>query len=326
MHRDPTHIPAASFDLSDWTHLSVSGSEAANFLHNFCTADVKALRPGDIREAFIPDIKGRILGHGLILSTDADEFRLIAVPRASQTLLPHFQKYLLGADANFEDVEPSQGLLCCVGDNVPDILATAFGSSAPLENDKGKWVETDAGRLFLASAPLTLLPTVLLLGSRDAVASFRESLPAEMMAFGIPELFELLRIEAGFPWHGRDISDANLAQEAGRTKQAINFQKGCYLGQEPIARLDAMGHTNRELRGLLFPNVPAQAGDAVLHQGQQIGTITSAMQAPEQERTVALAMLKTKHAEPGTELVVQTANGESPALVYWPDLGSVATS
>ena len=64
------------------------------------------------------------------------------------------------------------------------------------------------------------------------------------------EVWTALRIEAGLPVFGVDISDDNLAQEVGRTKTAISFTKGCYLGQEPIARLDALGHVNRELRSL----------------------------------------------------------------------------
>jgi hypothetical protein len=134
-------------------------------------------------------------------------------------------------------------------------------------------------------------------------------------------VFEALRIEAGFPRYGVDITDDNIAQEAGRTRQAISFTKGCYLGQEPIARLDAMGHVNRELRGVRLADGPVPLPmSAVFDEGggQQVGTITSAALSYADNKPVALAMLKTHATRPGTNVQVRLGeSGAQEGTVFW---------
>ena len=127
-------------------------------------------------------------------------------------------------------------------------------------------------------------------------------------------VFEALRIEAGFPLYGVDISEDNIAQEAGRTKQAISFTKGCYLGQEPIARLDAMGHVNRELRGMRLAEGPVPRGQTPVFDesgAQQVGTITSAAMSYADNKPVALAMLRAQATRPGTSVRVRHADQET---------------
>jgi hypothetical protein len=121
------------------------------------------------------------------------------------------------------------------------------------------------------------------------------------------EAFHPLRIAAGFPLHGIDVSAENLAQEAARTERAISFTKGCYLGQEPIARIDALGHVNRVLCRLqVASGTPPQPGDEVADVARQaVGAITSAARVPGTDMSVALAMLRTTYRQPGTQVVVR---------------------
>jgi folate-binding protein YgfZ len=130
-----------------------------------------------------------------------------------------------------------------------------------------------------------------------------------------------LRIEAGLPIYGVDLTDENLAQEAARTGDVISFTKGCYLGQEPIARIDAMGHVNRELRSLRI------SGDSIPSPGARVfsdaagsaaaGTVTSAAFSFGSNSPVAMALLRSSAAKPGTPVFVEVDGSLTPATVFW---------
>jgi folate-binding protein YgfZ len=136
------------------------------------------------------------------------------------------------------------------------------------------------------------------------------------------DVWTAIRIEAGLPLYGVDITDDNLAQEVGRTKSAISFTKGCYLGQEPIARIDAMGHVNRELRGLRLSSGPIPAaGSSVFADPsgtQVIGTVTSVAISYRTEMPVAIAVLRLNALTPGTQVWVKTDRQNVSATVFWP--------
>jgi folate-binding protein YgfZ len=134
--------------------------------------------------------------------------------------------------------------------------------------------------------------------------------------------FHALRIEAGMPLYGIDISEDNLAQEVGRTKQAISFTKGCYLGQEPIARIDALGHVNRELCGLKLSTGSAPPpGRAVNSEdgSKEIGSITSSVLSPLDNTPFALAYLKSQYLTPGTRVSIPIDDASIPATVFQPE-------
>jgi len=131
-----------------------------------------------------------------------------------------------------------------------------------------------------------------------------------------PDTADVLRIEAGVPLHGRDVSADNLPQEVGRDDRAINFVKGCYLGQETVARIDALGHVNKLLKGLMMPEGPVPpVGAAIEAAGKTVGTITSAAFSPGWGRAVALAYVRASHAAEGTELRVLVETSALAAVV-----------
>ena len=116
-----------------------------------------------------------------------------------------------------------------------------------------------------------------------------------------PEVFEVLRIEAGTPVFGKDITEKNLPQEIGRDARAINFVKGCYLGQETVARLDALGHVNQILRGLVFePGALARSPVHLESEGKNVGVASSCAFSPVRNAPVALVIVRTSQMAPGT--------------------------
>ncbi len=146
-------------------------------------------------------------------------------------------------------------------------------------------------------------PGWTLVGPRDWIAQCQASLLASGALAGTAALFEQLRIEAGFPHYGVDLSEANLAQEANRTSRAISFQKGCYLGQEPIARIDALGHVNRALCSVITtgPSTIPYGADvfASAEANEPAGQLSSATAWPVTGQTIGIGMLRRELAVEG---------------------------
>jgi aminomethyltransferase len=130
------------------------------------------------------------------------------------------------------------------------------------------------------------------------------------------ESFETLRIEAGIPRYGVDVAETNVVLESG-LDEAISYTKGCYIGQEIIARIHWRGHVAKQLAGVLFEtDAPVQVGAQLVSRadGKEAGRITSAVASPQLNRTIALAMIRYAYLAPGTELQL-VAEGEAPAHV-----------
>lgn len=166
-------------------------------------------------------------------------------------------------------------------------------------------------------------PGLRLVGAlADRAAVLAESREVAGLVEVTPEAFEVLRIEGGFPLFGRDLTAENLPQEVARDAKAINFVKGCYLGQETVARIDALGHVNKLLRGLQLPGAvdPPAPGSVIEGDGKSVGTITSAAYSPGWGCVVALGYLRRSHAAAGTTVrVVGQAEG-SPVEAVARDL------
>ena len=143
------------------------------------------------------------------------------------------------------------------------------------------------------------------------------------------QAFETARIEAGIPRFGLDMDETNLPLECGIGSRAVSYNKGCYIGQEVINRIHTLGHVNRELRGLRLADdlksLP-QRHDKLFHNGKEIGYITSAVKSPTLDALVApklqnkggniaLGYVRREANQIGTELVLQTAGGESSAKI-----------
>lgn len=311
---------AIAFPLADWTVVELSGSDARKFLHNFCTNEINKLDDGKTCEAFVCDLKGKILAHVLVLALPG-KLVLLGTPGSATALVPHLTKYLLDADVTIRDQSDQMRVLCLQGDQLEEQIQIACGETIPV--GPGSCGQAANPPVIVAGAHCVPEPGVFLLGDADAIARFQSALSPDVVTQGSAELFDLFRIAAGFPLHGKDITSDDLAQNAARTPQAISFTKGCYLGQEPIARLDALGHTNRELRGVLIESGTWSPGDKLFSSEKEAGTLTSVATLPASGRTIALAMVRTKLANPGTKLTAQRAGETAQATIVWPASGTV---
>jgi folate-binding protein YgfZ len=308
--------PEALFvDRSDRGRLDVLGPDRAKFLHNLTTNDVKKLAVGRGQEAFVTSLQGKTLGYVSLLASD-DRIVLRTDPGALPGLLPHLEKYGV-----FDEVtlEPSSSFEFHLAGEGADELLRRAGGEPPDEGDLSHRMTRVGDVPVLAVRESPFGQTGLsLIGEAGASGRVRDALrEAGLLRELDPGADEAMRIEAGTPAFGRDVTADNLPQEVGRDARAISFVKGCYLGQETVARIDALGHVNKLLKGLILPvgSAVPEAGAALEADGKAVGKVTSSSHSPGRSAPVALGYVRTSHATPGTALRVLLADGAAEAVV-----------
>ncbi|HEV7221460.1 MAG TPA: glycine cleavage T C-terminal barrel domain-containing protein [Pirellulales bacterium] len=293
---------AGLVDLSARTRVELRGDDRAAFLHNLCTNEIRKLPPGAGCEAFLADARGHLLFH-VFVHCRPDSLLLETVPGQDERLLAHLDRYLIREKVELAGRGEATAELLVAG---PRAAAALQGlADGPLPGGRLANVELKlAGRAALvAGIDLTQPGGFLLICDRaDAEAIWRALVEAGVRPCG-QQAFEIARIEAGFPWFGVDLSDKNLPQEAARDRQAISFVKGCYIGQETVARIDALGHVNKTLVGVKFSgaSVP-KAGTELTAGAQAAGQVTSACYSPRLQAPLALAWVRRGNSEPGALL------------------------
>ncbi len=295
----------AFFDVSDRTQIEVTGSDRVRFLHSFTSNDIKRLKPGLGCETFVTNIKGKVVAHVFAFCRE-NSIWLDGTPGQSDAIISHLKKFVLIDDVQFHPRGQEMGELYVTGPLATQLLQ--------LEDQLqvGDHIQREDRAIDIRRVDLLRVSGYLMSIPSDQIDSVKQGLAAVGIAEGSAELFEALRIEAGYPKYGLDITDDNLAQEVARTKQCISFNKGCYLGQETIARLDSLGHTNRELRRLALETLtPPQAGTVIYDASgtTEVGTITSSAidlgKSPTDAKiAIALGLLKQTACVPGTEVSI----------------------
>ncbi len=306
-------------DRSDRDRLVLSGPDRVKFLNNLCTNDVKRLRPGDGCEAFVTSPQGKLLAWISIHDCD-DHLLLRADPDGLSLALPHFAKYGVFDDVELENIR----------DETFEIHFTGIGTDAVLEHILRHGIAPDSRDLATVAQESSLgeitliresplgLAGVTVIGPSAWREEFLSGVVARMPVGSRPltrDEVEGLRIAAGTPRFGADATTDHLPQEIARDTKAISFVKGCYLGQETVARLDALGHVNKILRRVVVSEGTPPAVETKLLAGDlPVGTITSSGRSPINDRACALAVIKVKPAPPGTLLTWDGGQGHVALL------------
>ncbi|HEY4428785.1 MAG TPA: glycine cleavage T C-terminal barrel domain-containing protein [Solirubrobacteraceae bacterium] len=288
------------FDRSERGKLALSGPGAAEFLNGQVTNEVAGLAPGEGCYAAFLTHKGKMLGDLRILAVGsqpdgAGVELLLDTERASlQALFDMIRRYKVGFDVELHKRTLERGLLSLIG---PDAAAIAGAERLPDPEHSNEPVEigsitalatrTDVGVDLICDAAET---STLAAALRD-----RGAAPVSERAV------ECLRIERGRPRFGVDVDETVIPQEAGINERAVSFTKGCYVGQETVARLHYRGRPNRHLRGLRLSE-PAGAGEELLLGERAVGRLGSSTTSP-RLGTIGLALVR-REAGPGTVLAV----------------------
>jgi folate-binding protein YgfZ len=283
----------AVVDRSERGKLALSGPEAKDFLHGQVTNDVERLAPGDGCYAAFLTHKGKMLGDLRILDT-GDELLLDCERVALQELFNMIRRFKLGRDVELHKRTLERGLLSLIG---PD--ARRIAGAAGLPETEHAHAEARIG-----GATVRLIATDLGIDVLCA-ADDTEPVGAALIAAGaVPATeaaAEVRRVETGRPRYGVDLGDGVIPQEAGLNERAVSFEKGCYVGQETVARLHFRGKPNRHLRGLRLSG-PAEPGDTLRLGEKEVGRLASVVESP-RFGTIALAIVR-RQAQPGDTVAV----------------------
>lgn len=269
---------AFCFD-SKFRIVEMTGADRASFLHNFCTADIKKLANGESTEAFVLSLKGKTLAMIQVLCLE-DSLAVVVRESDVEGLVAHLSKYLITEKVEIIERSDYQIAVC------------SFVCTDPSIGSGFAYNLSDNARLFITTE------------SEKAKAAFSSLGKTECST----DVIEMVRVETGFPYSDFDVSPDHLAQEFNRDQTAISYEKGCYLGQETVARLDALGHTNRSfVRATVHSevetgNAPA-VGDQLFVDEKKVATVSSVAFSPEHQSQMILATVRKPNHKPGSELL-----------------------
>jgi folate-binding protein YgfZ len=281
--------------------------------------DTASLRPGEGRYTTFLTHKGKLVAD-FVVYADTEAYLLDMEPQVVHPFIEAIAHFVISEDVTFTDESALWGLLSLQGPQAADLLARAFSPQVPELVPFAHTRCTLAGHVvhlirrshtgvlgYQLLAPLEALPALW-----EALWQHREA--CAVQAVGL-ETLDVLRIEAGMPLYGRDMTDDTIPIEAN-LEHAISYTKGCYIGQEVIARLEARGHVNRKLVGLLLRGaVLPKDGATIVAADREVGWVTSATYSPARQQNIALGYVRRECWEPGTALEIATPEAPISATV-----------
>ena len=295
---------AVLIDLSHRGQVELTGPDAAALLHNLSTNDIKNLSPGRTCEFFLTTNKARVVAHGFahrLLPASPPVLWLDLDPGSAGKVLAHLNHFLVSEQVEIADHSGSVAQFHLCGPLAAQVMNASVPSLPSLELMQ----HVNVHSLRVGRHDRLGLPGYDLFCPKDEAGKLRERLAGAGATIASLEAFNILRIEAGVPEDGIDIDAERFVVEVGRTKEAICYTKGCYLGQEPIVMARDRGHLNRILLGLkVNAPEPLPSGTKLLHNGQEVGQVTSSVWSPLMGSVIALAYIKRGSQEPGTNVQV----------------------
>ncbi|HLL72739.1 MAG TPA: aminomethyltransferase family protein [Pyrinomonadaceae bacterium] len=322
---------AGLIDFSARGRIEVGGAEAVQFLNGLITNDVKTLAAGTWMHAAFPNVQGRLLASVRVARAGEEvSFLIDTEPATHEKVFQTLQRFTLAGDFRVIDVSAETVQLSLQGAGARAILESVLGNAHAQIGDQRQQQQSAFYVSWREAHPLTILRAThtgedgydLICDARHATVLWEALVGAGAHACGF-DAFEVLRVEAGEPRHGVDVTDANVVLEAGREEEAVSYTKGCYIGQEIIARIHWRGHVAKRLAGLMLEG-DMELDDATTAidgarvrsaDGKEIGRVTSSVFSPRLGRRIALCILKYDYLEPDTQVLVVSGEVEGAARV-----------
>lgn len=308
---------AGVLDLGFRGRFCLTGADRTRLLHGQVTNDVEGLaRFRGCYAAFVTN-KGRMQADAFIYAL-ADELLVDVEPGRTRPLLERLEHYIVADDVQVVDVAPFYGLLSVQGPRAAAVVARLGLPQPPALLEVAHAPDPAIGDLYVARNPRTGSDGFDLFVPLDAQAMVLDKLVSAARDEGGAtagfDAFDLARIEAGLPRFGADMDEANLPPEAGIEARAISYAKGCYIGQEVIARIRTYGQVAKALRGLRLPadlpQLPTK-GAKLTRDGREVGYVTSAARSPA-AGNIALGYVRRECNTPGTRLTLASPAGDIP--------------
>ncbi len=325
-------------DLSARGRILVSGSEAVQFLNGLITNDMKTLAENSWMRAAFPNVQGRLIASVRVTrlkDEGTDQTTSAGMPRrglrlnASPTflidteaathdrVLKTIERFTLAGDFRVTDITSETALLTVQGERASALISSVLGEKATtLAPNAAMQVAWQQSELTVIRATHTWEDGFDLIASSEQASSLWDALcNAGAHPVGYDAL-EILRIEAGVPRYGVDMDEANVVTEVA-LDDAVSYTKGCYVGQEIIARIKYRGHVAKKLSGLVFDEVAQMEAGALIKSAddKEIGRITSLTYSPHLGRSIAMGYLKYDYLAPNTNVKVISGDAELAAVV-----------
>lgn len=304
---DPTAEARAAFESGvvreqpARARLAVRGPDRREFVNRMCTNDVRRVTPDAGIAAALTNAKGRLLDL-VRVAERGEELLLLGSDSQGPALRAWLEKHVVMEELEIAEFAGRESSLLAFGPGAEEAVRAVAGTApAPVDGGfgvaRGRFEGADL--LLLGSGPAPLEGIELLAPPAVAGALFGRLADAGLAPIG-EEAWRQVRIEAGIPAHGREIHDNANPLEAG-LRGAVSFEKGCYIGQEVVARLNSYAKVQRHLVGVKFPaGVDPAAVHEIFWDLLRVGNASSATASPRLGATVALAFVKTDYASPGT--------------------------
>ena len=308
-------------DLSNRGRILVTGTEAVQFLNGLITNDMKTLAEHSWMPAAFPNVQGRLIASTRVVRLQDEgrdrkvspAFMIDTEAATHASVLKNIERFTLAGDFHVTDVTSQTALISIQGRKAERILRGVLGDAAVAVQGSEVCVIND---VTVMRASHTGEVGFDLIANAEHAPDLWDSLQAAGAQPIGYEALEILRIEAGVPRYGIDMDETNVVTETG-LDEAVSYTKGCYVGQEIIARIKYRGHVAKKLSGLLFAEgVAAEAGATIKStDGKDIGRITSFTYAPQLKRAIALGYLKYDYLASGTSVRISGGDKDVEAQV-----------
>jgi folate-binding protein YgfZ len=310
---------AGLIDLSSRGRLRVSGSEATMFLNGLITNDMKTLAENRWMPAAFPTVQGRLIGAVRVVRLK-DAFVFDTDAESHEAVLKTVSRFTLAGDFHVKDLTTETALLSVQGKRAVEVVEKVLETSvSDLPRDgvlETNWQNT----------PVTIIRAThtaedgfdILIDSAQG-AQLRQALIDADAQVVSPDVFEVLRIEAGIARFGHDMDETNVVTETN-LDDAVSYTKGCYVGQEIIVRIKHRGHVAKKLTGLRFQTEKRIEPGTIIKSsdGKEIGKLTSTAFSPKLEATIALGYVRYEFLTAGTTVVIdpeiQATTAELPFI------------
>ena len=295
-------------DLSNRAVLEFSGADRLSYLQGLISNDLRVPSSGEgIYAAFLSQ-QGKVLGDCRVLTTE-DRFIVDFWESLKPKLLDHLNRYLVADEVEITDLSDRCAILSIQGPKSELLLGEFLGDKQPQKTLDHSVVQMSGVETRICRYSHTGEDGFDLIMPLASIEKIARQLTATGSAYSARwvgrEAYETLRIEAGIPRYGVDITDDNLILESGLT-HAVSFNKGCYLGQEVVERIRSRGHVNKALTGLVIDGEkPPVPGSKIMSSEKEVGTITSSIYSPSLESPIALGYVHRDHCSKGTQLWVR---------------------
>ncbi len=284
---------AAWVDLSARQHLRIIGGERVSYVQGMVTHDVEKLGVGSSLYVTMLSAKGAMIGDARVLKRDEDVI-LDLEPGSLPTVKAFLEKYLISEDAEIQEA-PDLAVIGLLGPQHAELLGKLLPSGAQVGMLTG-----------LHGTPVDVLI------HREALASVRAALAGIPLVD--PDTFEVLRVEAGQPRWGAELVETTIPLEASLDR-AISYTKGCYIGQEVIARATHRGQMQRKLAGLLLGTQTPEKGTELRRGEKKVGWLGTVVRSPKADQVIALGYVHRDSLAPGTVLELATGGTATVATL-----------